>query len=120
MIRQLNPILYSIIITYLLTNFISSCSKNEEILLSDDIFVEVLSDLLIVEKVGVSESERHILAKAVFEKYKIDTTIFNKTRRYYKSDEKHWIIIYSRVKDLIKVKIDSIEADKKEAQRKEH
>ena len=109
MIRQMNPVLCSMIVTLLLTNFISTCSKNEDIILDDDTFVEVLADLMIIEKVGASESERIHLANQVFEKHKIDTIIFNKTRRFYESDETYWIKIYSKVKDLIQTKIDSID-----------
>ena len=107
MIRQMKSLIYSLIVTFFLTNFISTCSKNKEILLSDDQFVEVLADLMIIEKLGVSESERIHLTKQVFEKHEIDTTIFNRTRRFYQTDEAYWIKIYSRTKDLIQTRIDS-------------
>jgi hypothetical protein len=93
----------------LLTIFISSCSKNEDNLLKDEIFVEVLTDLMIIENLGIQESERIILAENVFEKHKIDSAIFNKTRRFHEDDEKYWTKIYTKVKERIQTKLDSIE-----------
>ena len=109
MIRQMNPLLYSIIVTFLLTNFISSCSKNEDTLLNDEKFVEVLADLMIIEKIGIPEYERIQYAKAVFKKHKIDTTIYYRTRRFYEANEEYWIKIYMKTKIRIQTKLDSID-----------
>jgi hypothetical protein len=70
--------------------------------------VEVLADLMIIENLGISESERIILANKVFEKHKIDSVIFNETRRRHEENEKYWIKIYTKVKDRIQFKLDSL------------
>ncbi len=112
MIRQSIFFYYSILITLLLTIFISSCSKKEHKLLKDEKFVEVLADLMIIEKLGIQESERVMLAHRVFEKYQIDSAIFNETRRHHAENEKYWIKIYTKVKARIQVKLDSMQAIK--------
>ena len=108
MFRQSNKYSYFILITLLLTIFISSCSKNKHKSLKDDKFVDVLADLMIIENLGISESERIILANKVFEKHKIDSVIFNETRRRHEENEKYWIKIYTKVKDRIQFKLDSL------------
>jgi hypothetical protein len=108
MFRQSNKYSYFILITLLLTIFISSCSKNKHKSLKEDQFVEVLADLMIIENLGISESERIILANKVFEKHKIDSVIFNETRRRHEENEKYWIKIYTKVKDRIQFKLDSL------------
>ena len=101
---------YSVIVTILLTIFISSCSKNEDKLLTDEKFASVLADLMIVEKLGVNESDLAQLTHRVFIKQNIDTSIFNRTRRFHQADEKYWIKIFGMVEKIINMKIDSIDA----------
>ncbi len=113
MFRLSNKYSYFIFTTLLLTIFISSCSKNEDKLLKNDKFVNVLADLMIIENLGIPESERIILANKVFEEHKIDSATFNQTRRHYEENEKYWIKIYTKVKDRIQFKLDSLQTIKK-------
>lgn len=113
MYRQSNKYIYFILITLLLTIFISSCSKNEDKLVKNDKFVDVLADLMIIENLDIPESERIILANKVFEVHKIDSAIFNETRRHYEENENYWIKIYTKVKDRIQFKQDSLRTIKK-------
>jgi len=109
MIKQSNTLFYFLIVTFLITIFISSCSKKEHKRLKDDKFTEVLAELMIIENLGIQEFERIILAKNVFEKHKIDSAAFNETRRFYAENEKYWIKIYTKVKDKIQIKLDSLQ-----------
>lgn len=108
MFRQLKPINYLIFLTIIITTFLSSCSKNEEKLLDDKTFSEVLAELMIIENLGIPEKDRIHLAENVFNKYKIDTTLFFRTRRFYKQDEEHWIKIYAKTEAIIRAKMDSL------------
>ena len=101
---------FLILITLLLTIFISSCSKKDRKLLKDDKFVEVLTDLMIVENLSIQETERIKLTQQVFEKYGIDSSVFYATRRHHAENEKYWIKIYTKVKQRIQTKLDSIQA----------
>ena len=110
MYKRSNCIIFLILITLLLTIFISSCSKKERKYLKDDKFVEVLTDLMIIENLSITESDRIKLVQQVFEKYHVDSTAFYETRRHQSENEKYWIKIYGRVKQRIQAKLDSIQA----------
>ncbi|MEJ2545269.1 MAG: DUF4296 domain-containing protein [Calditrichaceae bacterium] len=111
MIKRSIHIYFLILITLLITNFISSCSKKENKLLKDDKFVEVLTDLMIVENLSVQKSEQIKLAQKVFQKYQVDSSAFYRTRRHYEKNEKYWIKIYSKVNERIQVKLDSFRTE---------
>jgi hypothetical protein len=108
MFKQSCLIIYLLIITILITCFISSCSKNEKKLLDDRKFTKVLAELMIIDNLNVPDSERTYLSKAVFDSFNVDSTLFFKTRRFHENDEKYWIKIYGGVEELVRAKLDSL------------
>jgi len=102
MIKPFKTALFLLIVTSFITSFISGCSKKEEKLVDRNTFSKVLAELMIIENLRITESERIYLANNVFEKFNVDTSLFNKTKRHYMQNEEFWIKIYSHTEELIR------------------
>ena len=63
---------------------------------------------MIIENLSIQESERIKMAQQVFKKHQVDSSVFNETRRRHAENERYWIKIYTKIREGIQAKMDSI------------
>jgi hypothetical protein len=91
-------------ITFFLTVFFSRCSKDEKKVIPEQKFVEILSDVMIIDNLGIPQIEKVALLKTVLHKHEITTEEFSFTRDRYKENADFWISVYKRTQEKIKEK----------------
>lgn len=101
-------LIYMIILTKILTIFISSCSFNGENIIPREQFVVVLANLLVIERLPISEDEKLLLIKKTFEENKVTIEQFYQTRERYREDPDYWISVYEEAKNIFKLQADSL------------
>lgn len=101
-------LIYTMITTKLITIFISSCSLNGQNTLTREQFVVVLAELMVIERLPISENEKLLLIKKMFEENKVTSDQFYKTREQYSEDPDYWISVYEEAKNIFKLKADSL------------
>jgi hypothetical protein len=91
---------FSLILIF--TYFFISCSIQKKNNIPEEQFIEILSDIMIIENLAASQVKKLELIKTILEKH--DTTVenFTSTRDYYKDDAEFWIKVYKRVQERIK------------------
>ena len=94
-----------IIITLFTTQILSSCKKDKNSLLDKESFINITTELMIIEKLNMKPEQKALLAKQVFDKYKVTSDIYWRTKQYYQNDPAYWADVYkqvqSRIKDII-------------------
>jgi hypothetical protein len=100
--------IFTIILTKIITIFISSCSINGKNILPREQFVVVLAELMVIERLPISENEKLLLIKKTFDENKVTSDQFYKTREQYSEDPDYWISVYDDAKSIFKVKADSL------------
>jgi len=90
-----------LIITFLLTIFISGCSKNLNHNLDDKKLIKIVAELLVAEKMNVPEASRQALLKKIFDEYKTSPQELINSRIQTNRDVIKWISIYSSAREEI-------------------
>ena len=98
--------LIMLIITLFATQILSSCKKENNSLVDKESFVNITAELMIIEKLNMKPEQKVLLAKQVFDKYKVNTDSYRRTKEYYQNDPAYWADVYkqvqSHIKDIIK------------------
>ncbi len=98
----------SIFIILLAIQIVFSCKKENNHLLDKDKFVNITAELMIIEKLNINNNQKTLLAKNVFEKYKVNAENYWHTKNYYQTDPVFWADVYkqvqARIKEIIKKK----------------
>jgi len=95
-----------LLITLLLIQIVSSCNKENNYLIDKEKFVNITAELMIIEKLNIKTDQKTLLAKNVFEKYKVNADKYWLTKEHYQNDPVFWADVYKqvqvRIKDIIK------------------
>ena len=106
-----------ILLTFIISLFLfPACSPDPDNIMNKDKFITVLSEVMIIEKLAVSEETKIALLKNVFERHNTDAEIFLRTKEYYKQDPDYWINIYDKA--VQRIKKDSDQSKKKKTDTK--
>jgi hypothetical protein len=97
-------VLTVIYITLFFTFFFTRCSKDEEKIIPEEKFIEILSDIMIIDNLSIAQNDKIALMVRVFEKYDVSQKQFLLTREHYKKDADFWIRVYKRTQNRIKEK----------------
>lgn len=89
------------VLTTILTILISGCSNGTKDIIPEKKFIRILSEVLIIEKLNVSEQTRLVLLNRAFEKHDLQAGQFSKTKEILKQDVKYWLTVYEKAADII-------------------
>ena len=106
--KKIRNLIILLIVTFLITCFISTCSKNQQTLMKKDKFVIVLSELMVIERLNIPESEKLALINSLFRKYNTNRELFILTRENYQKDPEFWIEVYEEAKNILRAESDSL------------
>lgn len=97
---------YSVLIylTFFLTFFFIGCSKVEKKILPEEKFIEILTDVMIVDNLAIPQHEKLALLQTLFKKHEITAEQFSFTKQHYKENADFWIRVYQNVRNRIKEK----------------
>jgi len=91
-------------LTLFFTFFFTRCSKDEEKIIPEEKFVEILSDVMIIDNLAIGQNDKIALMVRVFEKHDISSKQFIQTKEHYQKDAEFWIRVYYRTQKRIKEK----------------
>jgi len=91
-------------LTLLFVLMFQGCNKKDDLVIKKKVFIAVLSEMLVIEKLKIDDDKKIALAKEVLEKHQINEKQFMATKEYYKNDPKFWMRAYKKAEQLIKEK----------------
>ncbi len=92
-------------------NIFSGCSSRPDNILSKKVFVKVLAEFLIIEKLSVSDMEKQKLIKRTLIDFETTADQFKATEEYYKKDDKFWLSVYKKAQERIDDKKTTIQKE---------
>lgn len=102
MITKKHPVFNSLIFLTLLASFMfHGCAKKETPILKKKTFIAVLTELMIIDKLGSDEAHKTALTKAVLDSFKITAEQFQATTEYYKENPDFWLKLYKQAEEII-------------------
>jgi len=93
---------YLISLTLIFTFFFTTCSIEKKNIIPEHQFIEILSDIMIIDNLAIPQVKKLELIKTVLEKHDNTVETFISTRDYYKDDAEFWIKVYKQVQERIK------------------
>jgi len=100
--KSIKIIHYLLYITLICTFFFITCSKDRKKIIPEEQFIEILSDIMIVDNLALPQAKKVELVKTIFVKYEITPALFDSTKSFYKNDAEFWIKVYKRTQEHIK------------------
>ncbi len=111
MITKKHPIFNSLFIfTMAAVIMFHGCAKKDSDILKKKIFASVLTELMVIEKLGTDEVHKAALTQAVLDSFKITTKQFSATTEHYKENPKFWLKIYKLAENKITEKEKELQA----------
>ena len=95
-------IFYTISVTIIGLQIISSCTDNRTKIADTDIFIKVYAEILIIEKLQIENDQKAGLVKKALDKYNISSELFLATKDSLKRDPQFWIHVYQQTQNEIK------------------
>ena len=105
-----NRAAFFIVLIYLVSVF-TGCSSRPDNILSKKVFVKILAEFLIIEKLSVSDTEKQKLIKKTLNDFETTADQFKATKEYYKTDDKFWLSVYKKAQERIDNKKTTIQKE---------
>lgn len=96
--KRVNRILLLIACTF----FALSCSNKQPKTIKSDKFVDLMSEVMVIENLTVSDSLKAAMIQNVFNEKKITLTEFENTIKTAENDPGFWYNVYTQIKDQMK------------------
>jgi hypothetical protein len=78
------------------------CSSKPDNMLSKKVFIKILAEFIIIEKLNAGEIEKQKLIKRILLEYNAEADQFRAVKEYYKKDEEFWLSVYQKAQQRIK------------------
>ena len=92
------------IIIICFASIFNRCSSRPDNVIGKKLFVKILAEFLIIEKLPVSDIKKQKLIKKILAEYKVNTDQFKAAEEYYKKDDKFWLSVYKKAQERIEGK----------------
>jgi len=97
-----------LVLTLLSLIWLQACTKKDNPTLSRKTFTSVLAEILVIENLGVDDTQKIALTKKVFLDADVTAEEFEATKEKYKENPKYWMKVYSAAQTIIKEKEKSL------------
>ncbi len=111
MITKKHPVFNSLIILTMLAAFMfHGCAKKDASILKKKTFAAVLTELMIIDKLGTDDTHKAALITAALDSFKITAEQFRATTERYKERPDFWLKVYKLAEGKITEKEKQLEA----------
>ncbi len=111
MITKKHPLFNSFFIFTMAAVFMfHGCAKKNPDVLKKKTFAAVLTELMVIEKLGTDEVHKTALTQAVLDSFQVTAEQFSVTTEYYKENQKFWLKMYKSVENKITEKEKELQA----------
>ena len=78
-----------------------SCEKEPQNILSDEALTEIMSELITIENLNISDTTKVVLINNTLKEKNVSLEKLRSTIAYYKNDPEFWHLQYTQIKDRL-------------------